>query len=41
MKWFGQGFHDPIDPVGWLPFNVFALMAEFEADLMRLRIGKG
>jgi hypothetical protein len=29
--------HDPTDPVGRLLFNVLAMVAEFEADLIRLR----
>jgi hypothetical protein len=29
--------HDPTDPVGWLLFNVLAMVAEFEADLIRMR----
>jgi|1185.fasta_scaffold438427_2 DNA invertase Pin-like site-specific DNA recombinase len=29
--------HDPNDPVGRLLFNVLAMVAEFEADLIRLR----
>ena len=29
--------HDPIDLVGRLLFNVLAMVAEFEADLIRLR----
>jgi DNA invertase Pin-like site-specific DNA recombinase len=33
----GGSVHDPTDPVGWLPFNVLAMVAEFEADLIRMR----
>jgi hypothetical protein len=33
--------HDRIDPVGRLLFNVFAMVAEFEADLIRLRTREG
>ena len=29
--------HDPTDPIGKLPFNALAMVAEFEADLIRLR----
>lgn len=31
----GSSVHDPTDPVGRLLFNVLAMVAEFEADLMR------
>lgn len=33
--------HDPDDPVGRLLFNVLAMVAEFEADLIRLRTREG
>ena len=33
--------HDPSDPVGRLLFNVLAMVAEFEADLIRSRIREG
>ncbi len=33
----GGSVHDPADPVGRLLFNVLAMVAEFEADLIRLR----
>lgn len=33
--------HDPTDPVGRLLFNVLAMVAEFESDLIRLRTRKG
>ena len=32
----GGSIHDPTDPVGQLLFNVLAMVAEFEADLIRL-----
>src|SRR6058998_1299942 len=32
----GGSLHDPNDPVGRLLFNVLAMVAEFEADLIRL-----
>ena len=31
----GGSVHDPTDPVGRLLFNVLAMVAEFEADLIR------
>jgi DNA invertase Pin-like site-specific DNA recombinase len=37
----GGSTHDPIDPVGRLLFNVLAMVAEFESDLIRLRTGEG
>ena len=37
----GASVHDPTDPVGRLLFNVLAMVAEFEADLIRLRIKEG
>jgi DNA invertase Pin-like site-specific DNA recombinase len=33
--------HDPNDPVGRLLFNVLAMVAEFESDLVRLRTREG
>lgn len=33
----GGSVHDPTDPVGRLLFNVLAMVAEFEADLIRAR----
>jgi DNA invertase Pin-like site-specific DNA recombinase len=37
----GGSMHDPTDPVGRLLFNVLAMVAEFEADLIRLRTHEG
>jgi len=37
----GGSVHDPIDPVGRLLFNVLAMVAEFEGDLIRLRTREG
>lgn len=37
----GGSIYDPADPVGKLPFNVLALVAEFEADLIRSRTLEG
>ena len=38
----GGSIHDPTDPVGRLLFNVLAAMvAEFEADLIRMRTREG
>jgi DNA invertase Pin-like site-specific DNA recombinase len=33
----GGSVYDPTDAVGRLLFNVFAMVAEFECDLIRLR----
>ncbi len=33
--------HDPTDPVGKLLFNVLAMVAEFEGDLIRMRTREG
>ena len=33
--------HDPTDPVGRLLFNVLAMIAEFESDLIRMRTREG
>ena len=37
----GGAVHDPTDPVGRLLFNVLAMVAEFESDLIRLRTQEG
>lgn len=37
----GGAVHDPTDPVGWLLFNVLAMVSEFEADLIRARPREG
>ncbi len=37
----GGSIHDPTDPVGKLLFNVLAMVAEFEADLARMRTREG
>lgn len=37
----GGSVHDPADPVGRLLFNVLAMVAEFEADLARMRTREG
>lgn len=37
----GGSLHDPTDPVGRLLFNVLAMVAEFEGDLIRLRTREG
>lgn len=37
----GGSTYDPTDPVGKLLFNVLALIAEFEADLIRSRTREG
>jgi DNA invertase Pin-like site-specific DNA recombinase len=37
----GGSLHDPHDPVGRLLFNVLAMVAEFEADLIRMRTREG
>ncbi|MDH6237816.1 recombinase family protein [Cryobacterium sp. CG_9.6] len=37
----GGSVHDPNDPVGWLLFNVLAMVAEFESDLIRPRTKEG
>jgi Resolvase, N terminal domain len=37
----GGSIHDPTDPVGRLLFNVLAMVAEFEADLVQLRTREG
>jgi DNA invertase Pin-like site-specific DNA recombinase len=37
----GTSVHDRTDPVGRLLFNVLAMVAEFEADLIRARTREG
>nr|WP_311425422.1 recombinase family protein [Jatrophihabitans sp. DSM 44399] len=37
----GGSVHDPGDPVGRLLFNVLAMVAEFESDLIRMRTREG
>lgn len=37
----GGAMHDPADPVGRLLFNVLAMVAEFESDLIKLRTREG
>ena len=37
----GGSIHDPTDPIGRLLFNVLAMVAEFEADLIRMRTREG
>ena len=37
----GGAVHDPTDPVGRLSFNVLAMVAEFESDLIRMRTREG
>ena len=37
----GGSIHDPTDPVGRLLFNVLAMVAEFEADLMKVARARG
>jgi hypothetical protein len=37
----GGSVYDPHDPVGRLLFNVLAMVAEFESDLIRLRTKEG
>jgi DNA invertase Pin-like site-specific DNA recombinase len=37
----GGAVYDPADPVGRLLFNVLAMVAEFEADLARMRTREG
>ena len=37
----GGTLHDPADPVGRLLFNVLAMVAEFESDLIRARTSEG
>jgi DNA invertase Pin-like site-specific DNA recombinase len=37
----GGAVHDPNDPIGRLLFNVLAMVAEFEVDLLRARTREG
>ena len=37
----GGSVHDPTDPVGKLLFTALAMVAEFEADLARMRTREG
>ncbi|SDD98573.1 recombinase family protein [Auraticoccus monumenti] len=37
----GGSVYDPTDPVGRLLFNVLSMVAEFEADLIRMRTREG
>lgn len=37
----GDSVHDPADPTGRLLFNALAMVAEFEADLIRARTREG
>ena len=37
----GGSVHDPTDPVGRLLFNVLAMVAQFESDLIRMRTREG
>ncbi len=37
----GGSIHDPTDPIGRLLFNVLAMVAEFEADLISSRTKEG
>lgn len=37
----GASVHDPTDPIGRLLFNVLAMVAEFESDLIRARTREG
>lgn len=37
----GGSVHDPTDPVGRLLFNVLAMIAEFECDLIKMRTREG
>ena len=37
----GGSIHDPTDPVGRQLFNVLAMVAEFESDLIRMRTREG
>ena len=37
----GGSILDPTDPVGGLLFNILAMVAEFESDLIRLRTREG
>jgi len=37
----GGSVHDPVDPVGRLLFNMLAMVAGFESDLIRARAREG
>ena len=37
----GSSVHDPDDPMGKMFFNILATFAEFESDLIRMRIREG
>jgi DNA invertase Pin-like site-specific DNA recombinase len=37
----GGSVHDPTDPVGRSLFNVLAMVAEFESDLIKMRTREG
>ncbi|HEY6689159.1 MAG TPA: recombinase family protein [Propionibacteriaceae bacterium] len=37
----GGSIHDPTEPVGRLLFNVLAMVAEFESDLIKMRTREG
>ena len=37
----GGSVHHPTDPIGRLLFNVLAMIAEFESDLIRMRTRRG
>lgn len=41
MLSLGGCTYDPTDPVGRLLFNVLGMVAEFEADLIRMRTREG
>ncbi|MDR6989598.1 DNA invertase Pin-like site-specific DNA recombinase [Paenarthrobacter nitroguajacolicus] len=41
MLSLGGSTHDPTDTVGRLVFNVLGMVAEFEADLIRMRTRQG
>lgn len=37
----GSSVYDPTDPMGKMFFNILATFAEFEADLVRMRVREG
>ena len=37
----GRALYDPGDPLGRMFFNILAIFAEFEADLIRMRTREG